>query len=151
MEASASDLMCVISVFMMCLSIQKASSLSPRGPQLFHDFLGLYCKCKLWPVYWAHKRGTGAVKSLICTSYNPHKSPLYPPPPLFTSHTIPRSTELSIWGTSGLLWQHMVIHSRCLKTVVSNIFPINNRARSLFTPSEIARLYTPVYTDQPQH
>ena len=77
----------------------------------------------------------GVVKSLICTSRNSHKSPVPRPPPLSTSHTIPRSTELSIWGASGLLWQHMVIHSRCPETLVLNTFPINNRVRGLFNQS----------------
>lgn len=53
------------------------------------------------PCVWAGERAA-VVKSLICTSWNSHKSPVPLPPPLSTSHTIPRSTELPIWGASGV-------------------------------------------------
>lgn len=82
-------------------------------------------------VFFLSKCKAQVVKSLICTSRNFHRSqrPFYPcaPPPT----QFPGQQSFSIWGTSALLWQHMVIHLRCLWTVVFNIFPTNSRCQNL--------------------
>lgn len=114
-----------ISWFKTSKSVGFRCIVTMTTPHFFFFFLGF---SSLLPLACGQRAEKRSRVSYIVDLYllKRSKVPSGPPSPILTSHTIPRSTALSIWGASGLLWQHMVIHSRCLQTTV-NISPMNNK------------------------